>query len=277
MQRRLVVAFGIAVCFEGACSSQVRLNVTLGANECRHIEVPGETLSTWSADPATAKQNPLNLSFQTDDMTGLEFRVSGGKISELYFAAQPSPGQAAVFGPYSKEKYALNIHNSEPVRPIKPEDWARAGPLVRGNVRAAGDAEIGDDDKHDLSYAGKRCAKSGEHLSLATASASDRLIAVFSYDGQQHPEQASPGVPGVPGRTKHPMQGELYVDIYNVATGKKLIAMKGPFQNGTGNNWFLTAFFLEDRYFFFNSGQVLSEIRQFMICELPTPAVQPLK
>jgi hypothetical protein len=248
------------------------LNVTLGANDCRHIEVPGETLSTWSADPATMQQGSNNLPFQNDDITGLEFRVPDGKPSDLYFAAKLSNGLDDRLGSYSKEKYELNIHNVEAVRPIKPEQWAPARLLVRGNVRAAGDAEIGEDDKHDLSYAGKKFAKSGEHLSLATASASDRTIAVFSYDGQQHPELAQPGVPGIPGQTKHPMHGELYVDIYSVGTGKKLIAMKGPFQNGTGNNWFLTAFFLEDRYFFFNTGEPLSEIRQFTICELPTLA-----
>jgi len=53
-------------------------------------------------------------------------------------------------------------------------------------------------------------------------------------------------------RSKHTDHGVLYADIYNVATGAKVIALSGAFQNRTVIDWFLTSTFLEDRYFFFN-------------------------
>jgi hypothetical protein len=261
--------------FGANCSAQVKLGATVGADRCRHIDVPGKALSTWSADPATTDRNSSDRSFQTDDITGLEFRMPVSKTSELYFAAKPSGGLDDLLGPYSKEKYALTIHGAGLLRGIKQEDWAPARPLVRGNVRIAGDGEIGEKDNHDLPYAGKVFTRSGEHLSLATGSADDRWIAVFSYDGKQRvlsDQERGGGVPGIPGPTKHPRQGQLYADIYNVATGRKVVALKGPFQNGIGNNWFLTAYFLDDRYFFFNTGKPLEEVRQFTICELPVLA-----
>ena len=87
----------------------------------------------------------------------------------------------------------------------------------------------------------------------------------------RRPERVRPGTIGIPGITKHLTEGPLYVDIYEVATGKKVIVMKGAFHGNNADNWFQSASFLADKYFYFNTGEPLSAIRQFTICELPAP------
>jgi hypothetical protein len=67
--------------------------------------------------------------------------------------------------------------------------------------------------------------------------------------------------------TKHPSQGELYVDVYDVGTGQKVIALHGGFRGAAANGLPITAFFLEDRYFFLNTGTI--QINQFWLCALP--------
>lgn len=133
---------------------------------------------------------------------------------------------------------------------------------------------VEENDTKNVSYMGKEFLKSGEHLSFAILSATRRWIAVFSYDGKQlPPDQVYASTIGIPGVSKHPRQGKLYTDIYDVATGFKAMALNGTFQGQVANNWFLTAFFLEDGYFFLNTGKETNQVGQFWICELPRTAL----
>jgi hypothetical protein len=257
--------------FGTSCSAQnpaeIRLTVGLGGDGCRHVQVPGRA---WSVDPTTAGKDSADRSFQTDDLSALEFRSPSAPPSQLYFAAKTSGGLDEVFGPYSKEKYAVEFHTAAPIQSVKREDWGGARPLLRSDTRIAGDAEIGSEDNHDLSYAAKRLVQSGEHLALATGSTNERWIAVFSYDGQQRfvPPQERSGIIGIPGRTKHPTSGRAYIDVYGGATGQKVLALAGPFRGDIPTSWFLTAFFLEDRYFFFGTSQPGGPVRSFWVCEI---------
>jgi hypothetical protein len=244
-----------------ACSAQVDAKVSLGGSACRQVTVP---VAQWT--PANRDADPA-IGYQVREE--LAFRVPSSG-SELYFAAVTAAGYVHALGPYSREKFAIGIHNSAPAREIKPEDWSVAKPLTRSDTQVLWEGIIGADDNRSATYLGKQFAKSGEHLALAIASANDRWLAVFSYDGKQG--VSTPGSPGVPGRSKDPDHGVLYADVYNVATGSKVIALSGSFQNRTAPDWFLTSAFLEDRYFFFNTtdraGFVMG-VRQFLICELP--------
>jgi hypothetical protein len=175
-----------------------------------------------------------------------------------------------ALGPYSKEKYAVRVHGTLAVRTIGESEWRSATPLVHSKSQAQPDYNIQEDDNKNVFYRGKEFLKSGEHLSGAIISADVKWIAVLSYDGKQlPPAERYAGTIGVPGRTKHPRQGELYSDIYNVETGEKVVAVRGAFRGQTADNWFLTAFFLRDRYFFLNTGEHTDQIRQFWICALP--------
>ena len=245
----------------------------LGSQNCREVDVPGTPPWLWSVDPATANADALNLPFQADDFNGPEFRRPQSETAELYFAAIPRPGLAKLIGPFSKEKYAASIHGSGPVRNVGKREWYLADPIVHAKSVSQPDFHVEDDDDKNVAYQGKEFPKSGEHLTFAIVSGHERWIAVFSYDGKQlPPEQRSAGVIGIPGRSKHPRQGELYSDIYDVKTGQKVIALRGAFQGQVANNWFLTAFFLEDQYFFLNTGENTDQIRQFWLCALPGSA-----
>ena len=266
---QVVVIVSLVVCFGCACSAQVKAVVGLGSENCRQVDVPGTPPFFWSVDPATATLGSLNLAFEPDDLRGPEFR-NPADPSVLYFAAVPGPGLTARIGPFSKEKYAVDVHGARPVRKIEGKEWRLGQPLAHFNARVP-PYNIEDNDDQNVRYKGKEFARSGEHLSISMVSANDRWIVVFSYNGKQvsvPPERQAASI-GIPAMTKHPREGELYADIYNVETGQKAIAMRGAFQGQIASNWFLTAFFLEDRYFFLNTGEETDEISQFWICELP--------
>jgi len=272
---RFTVIVGIAVLFGCSSSAQVTVNVSLGAERCRQVDVPGTPPFLWSIDPATATKDSLTLAFQPDYLNGPEFRSLPSDPSELYFAAVPRSGLAKRVGPYSKEKYAVSIHGIGPVRTVNKHEWILAEPLAHFKRFSQPDFNVEDDDNKNVSYEGKEFLKSGEHLTFAIVSANDRWLAVFSYDGTQlfvPSGERGIGNLAVSARTKHPKKGILYADIYNVETGVKAICLKGKFQGEIANNWFLTAIFLEDRYFFLNTGEETDQIRQFWICELPALA-----
>jgi hypothetical protein len=257
-----------AVLFSGVCSAQVKLHAELGAQDCREVNVPGAPPFFWSVDPATANKYSLDRALQPDYLMGPEFRAAMDNPSELYFAAIPM--DKASLGPYSNEKYAISVPGDGAVRPIDKHHWYLAQPLRHSMLEAQSDYHTQDDDNKNVVYNGTEFPKSGEHLSAAIVSLAARWIAVFSYDGKQlTKDQTFPGTIGIPGRTKHPRQGELYSDIFEVKTGQKMIALRGSFQGQRANNWFLTAFFLEDRYFFLNTGEHTDQIGQFWLCALP--------
>jgi len=269
MLRIWAVSIGVIALMAYPCSAQVKIDASEVTAGCRQVDVPGTPPFLWSVDPATAAPDALNRVFQADEFNGPEFRSLKGNSSELYFAAIPSSG-LEIIGPYSKEKYAFSIHGAGPIREIGAQEWRLAQTLHHFNGTSQPDFSIRDDDNKNVSYKSKEFPKSGEHSSGAILSADARWIAVFSYDGEQLPrEQTYAGTIGVPGVTKHPKQGDLYAEIYDVATGLKIVALKGTFTGDIAPNWFLTAFFLEDRYFFLNTGEHTDQIRQFWICELP--------
>lgn len=208
----------LAVLISGACFAQVEAKVSVGDDACRQVSVPAArwTPANRDADPALGYEVREELAFRAP---------SGG--SELYFAAVTAPGDVHALGPYSREKFAIGIHDSAPPREIKAEDWSGATPLARFTTQVLWDGVIGADDNKNATYLQKQFAKSGEHLELAVVSAGDRWLAVFSYDGKQG--VSSPGFPGFPGRSKHPDHGVLYADVYNITTGARVVALSGPF------------------------------------------------
>jgi hypothetical protein len=261
-------ALAVIVLINSACSAQVKLAVTAGAGACLQVEVPAQE---WSADPTTGSKNTANVAFQTNALTGLEFRSVPGENKPILFAALPMSNRDVV-GPYSKEKYTFGLNPATPIRDASQEEWTSAQTLNHFKRRVAYEGIIGDDDNKNLVYKGKQYSKSGEHLTLAITSSEDRWVAVFSYDGEQRyisPQQRGQGNLAVSAPTKHPKDGKLYVDIYDTATGQKLVSMGGPFHNDIPVNWFLAAYFLEDRHFVFNSGDPQDLLHQFWICELP--------
>jgi hypothetical protein len=269
MRLRLHSTFTLAVLVLGLSDCmfppQIDVKASLGAELCRQVDIPD-----WSIDPSA--KNPNNTSFETDDLKGPEFRAPAGHSGELYFAAVPR--EPWDMGPYSKEKYAVSISGSSSVHEIGRSEWFQAQPLTHFNSDSRPDWQIPDDDNIDISYKGKEFRKSGEHVLEGMVSANDRWIAVFSYDGQQtylSPEQKKQqgyGCTPLGGCiTKHPSQGELYVDIYDVGTGRKVIALQGAFRGAAANGLPITSFFLEDRYFFLNTGT--PRINQFWLCALP--------
>jgi hypothetical protein len=222
---------------------EMNLSATLGTDGCRSVESAGHA---WS-------------------FRGVEFRSSARGPSELYFATTLNDGR----GPYSEFKNAIQFHSSAPLRRVTEAEWAAAQIMPRGEISVAGEGVAGDSDNHDLFISGKRFARSGEHLALATASATGQRIAVYSYDGQQR--MATPGSILVPGQSKHPTKGKAYVDVFDVTSGRKVLALAGPFRGEIPTHWFLRSLFIGDSYFFFGTDAQGDAVQSFWVCEVKRP------
>ena len=233
------------------------------------MEIPGDPITMWTPDLASADPFYRRMHFQTNDLTDLKFRERR-KSPELYLAATTKGSDRRKTGVlYSKEKYAFQIHSAAPLRNVTRGDWNRARPITSARNDLLWEGIIGAADDKNVTYQNRTFLKVGKHLSAAVLSSNNRWIAVFSYNGEQHPERERPGDLTAPGITKHPTEGVLYVDVYDAQRAEKVLAISGQFHNDIPINWFLSAYFLEDRYFFINTGEPVSVIKQFLLCELP--------
>lgn len=241
---KVTAALAVLVLMLGGCSlmfgPEMNLSVTLGADGCRSVESAGHAWSFGS----------------------VEFRSSARGPSELYFATNLNDGR----GPYSDFKNAIQFHSSAPLLRVGEAEWAAARIMPRGDTQVAGNGQMGDPDNHDLFFSGKRFARSGEHLAGALVSATGQRIAVYSYDG--HQRMAIPGSIGVPGQSKHPTKGMAYVDVFDTTTGRKVLALTGPFRGDVPTNWFLRSFFIGDSYFFFATDSTGDAVQRFQVCEI---------
>jgi hypothetical protein len=218
------VILGLTLALGRGCSlmygPDMNLSPTVGADGCRYVESAGRA---WTS-------------------RGVEFRSGARDPSELYFTTDLNDGR----GPYSEFKGAIRFHSGARLRRVTEAAWAAARIIPRGDVGIGGVGQIGDSDRHDLLVAGKRLARSGEHLVMALGSATRQRIAVYSYDGQQR--VAIPGTIGIPGQSRDPTKGKAYVDVYDPISGRKVLALAGPFRGDIPTNWFLRSFFIGDSY-----------------------------
>lgn len=163
---------------------------------------------------------------------------------DLLFAAQDPSGSL------SENIYAVSLDDRVAVRQVNGAFWQSAHRIVQsGGTRLSRDSTPLSDNS--VSYNGKTFAKSGAYWSepVAIASSGQGWLTVFSYNTNQPTKQdGGPDVSKFIGGAE-PGKGDLFVDIYDSASGKKVLSGNAPF-NGVGPSLlFSNARWLDDSFF----------------------------
>jgi hypothetical protein len=199
-----------------------------------------------------------------------EIRQAGGQSSEeLLFAFRDrldedgrrtewydsTSGKSNVL--FSYNYYAVRPNELSRVRPATAKEWSEAAPLLHSEHEILS-------NKHKLStqpdtqddaavfYGARKFPKSGQYWSrrAALVSPHQKWLAVFSYSSPEKPrEQVEKNtLPGFLGGGTEPGNGELFLDVYNISSGEKILSHHTPY-SGFGPSWvFSNALWLEDRF-----------------------------
>jgi hypothetical protein len=181
----------------------------------------------------------------------LLFAVKQGFTGEL-FGKEVSdfPVESPNYDYYSDNQFAVSLDGAFRVRESTTEEWnAATKPLHSYHVISSfKNGQVAGDG---VQYNGHLYRKSGESWGTEVALVSPRQtwIAVLSYTSREKPD---PGfIPGLGG--SEPGHGEVFLDLYNVSSGVKVIGARSPY-GGTGSGFapsmlFGASLWVEDRYF----------------------------
>lgn len=168
----------------------------------------------------------------------------GAKLKPEWFEAMPK----MLSKSYSRNFFAVSIDGNRPrARKVSDAERLRAEPILNGyNYLSATDQKIVLNNKNSPSavrYAGKRFARSGRAWSdtVGVLSPTGRWLAVLSYTGAERSKFSIFDEGG------EPHNGVIHVDIYNPATGKKVLAGKHLFRYEPAAI-FSASVWVEDRY-----------------------------
>ena len=188
---------------------------------------------------------------------GLTAGVDGVKPKNEWFEVMPK----VLSKSYSQNFFSISIDGGRPrLRKVSEAERLQAQPVLNGyNYLSAADQNIDvfnqKNSSSGVQYAGKFFARSGRAWSntVGVLSPKGRWLAVLSYTS---PQQSS----SIFEEGSEPDNGVIHVDIYDPATGKKVLAGKHLFRNAP-SEIFSASVWVEDRYFLipldFNYGTCL--------------------
>jgi hypothetical protein len=149
---------------------------------------------------------------------------------------------------YSDDIYAVRFGSDFQVRKADAREWEAAKRLSvkqdeirKPSIETETDVTAGG----VLPFRGKSFAKSGETWGspLGLPSHGSRWLAIFSHTSEKNTGPKFPLFGGGPG------PGEMFVDVYDTATGEKISAGRAPHSGGQyPDNSFNHALWIEDRY-----------------------------
>ncbi len=140
--------------------------------------------------------------------------LSGREVTD------PSPAQRP-----SDNRYAVSTDGRFGVAPARAGEWEAGREFRHGyHFISSHDGAAGPEG---VRHGGRVFAKSGEKWcnEAALVSPRGRWVAVFSYTGSEPPP--TPLVPGFGGN--EPPRGEIFLDLYDTASGRRVIAARAPY------------------------------------------------
>ena len=196
-----------------------------------------------------------------NDNVGYVIRKSGR--GELFFSikqglASESRGNEATDFPvkfpeydyYSDNRFAVSLDGAFRIREATTEEWNAAEKPIHSYYF------IGSFDKQHtgdgVQFKGRLYRKTGATWGryVALVSPRETWIAVFSYSSRDKPDQG--WLPGFPSGATEPGRGEVFLDIYNVSSGAKVIGARSPYGEKPGgfepSMLFHSSLWVEDRY-----------------------------
>ena len=271
MSRKEFVLSIVACALLCGCSPSLHLSSATGEGPCGLTTLPG---SQWVVDPEIEARTQHTLDFQ--DFDPAEFRASKADPVEILIAKRinfPTHGvypisQYGLSEPvYSQDKYAFRLEEAGIARRIPDSVWEGATNLNKGKINQAASWS---DEAYQMtaSYGGRLFARSGQYAYGSNLSEHARLIAVYSYSGRQTPkEDQRQGSIVRPGVGPDPSKGQLFIDIYRVDSGAKVLGLSGAFSHGPPSTWTIASEFLSDSYFVIPAR---ADFRSFVFCVVST-------
>lgn len=154
---------------------------------------------------------------------------------------------------FSVNHYSVSLNGTFAVRPATEQEWKSAAKLLHSKRQIRGNDIKGPGSRPDthtaeaVMYDGKSFAKSGKSWgrTAALVSPKGKWLAVFSHTSREPPPRP-PALPSL-GQAEAG-NGDLFFDIYDVASGKRVLTTKTPFDNNAPSLLFGDAFWVEDQY-----------------------------
>ena len=151
---------------------------------------------------------------------------------------------------YSDNRFAVSLDGAFRIREATIDEWDRAEkPLHSYHFIGFFDKQHTGDG---VQFKGRLYRKSGESWGKLVALVSPRetWIAIFSYSSRDKPDQG--WLPGFKSGATEPGRGEVFLDIYNISSGARVISARSPYGQAGGfepSMLFSSSLWVEDRYF----------------------------
>lgn len=183
----------------------------------------------------------------------LLFAIKQGFAGELFGKdVLDFPVKSPDYDYYSDNRFAVSLDGAFRVKEATIAEWDAAEKpvhsyhFVQSFMNPSATAE-------GVQYKGRLFRKSGESWGneVALVSPRETWIAIFSYTSRDKPDRGM--LPGFPGGGDEPGRGEVFLDLYNVSSGAKVISARSPYGRKPGgfapSMLFGASLWVEERFF----------------------------
>jgi len=157
----------------------------------------------------------------------------------------------------TKEKYWIDLDHRGQIRPATDDEWKAAPPLEQvsgSNAKLTFDGNepsgVVRKDRRSLFFNGNKFTKKGDIWYAPGLTHGDKYLVLMSYDGYS----AGP---------KSAIEGDYYIEVFNVKTGKRLAMIEGQSRYDAPYIPFRGLYWLSDRDLVFLYGM---EARNLIVC-----------
>ncbi len=237
MKRYIAAVVFLSVITANAAEEWTKAGIVLGSQACSIIPLP----RMWEKPSAL---NPLVWP-DFGDPGFLQIRRLRNRNSVLLMGLSTNSGSgSSTAQPESPTRFFVDLSTRQPkVTDAPPGIWEMAEPLARfdevnqGPVRSEGKAVV---------FKGMRFPLTGEHILVSTdisvkESPGTRFVAIASYNGIE-------GAPG-PFNFGPRIEGTYFIDIYDVKTGTKKIALSVLFRDISPGRLQFHSYWYDNRYY----------------------------
>jgi hypothetical protein len=175
---------------------------------------------------------------------GFAGELNGKEVSDF-------PVESPDYDYYSDNRFAVSLDGAFRVREATIAEWDAAQKPVH-SYHFVGTFNNPSKTTDGVQYKGRLYRKSGESWGnqVGLVSPRETWIAVFSYTSRDKPDRGF--LPGFPAGDE-PGRGEVFLDLYNVSSGAKIISARAPYGSKPGgfapSMLFGASFWVEERYF----------------------------
>lgn len=222
----IVIGFGALFLLISGCGFRAEKTpmVTLGHGRLDGVRFP----EPWTKTNATGDKTVFTVP---------EYEVRRS-INELVFTTK------APDGSYSENFYAVSLDGRFTVRPATTEEWNRAERVekYRHQILSRSDPNL----PQNVYFRNKTFTKSGESWGSALVSSSENWLALLSYTSKEKTRETQSILSFLGGG--EPSKGEIFLDVYDTSSGKKILAGHAPFSGFGPSILFDSAFWSSNRY-----------------------------